>query len=144
LLYKYGKYNLIDPRTALAIFSDMLKITSFNTDKSKDTWLTGDLFGGPPAPPKNAFNNEKMTSCASCSELIRSTIQEIRSTHNQSLVTKLQTDITKCSNLCNENYQKSLINEQAYSKIPQLTRIEQNIRFAEEHCNDYIEDMKYV
>lgn len=139
LLYKAGRYNLIDPRTALRIFESVDAITKNIVQDSRDYWLMGDLFGGPPAPPTNFFNNKNKVSCNHCTELIRNVLQEIRKSHDSSPLILCKKSISSCMNKCEEKYNDILKQEDiTYGKKSIIERIYENIEFAEQFCNEYL------
>ncbi len=142
LLYQAGRYNLIDPRTALKIFGEMDTITKEVVQNSRDYWLMGDLFGGPPAPPMNFFNNSKKVSCNYCSETIRSTLQNIRQSHDSTLLIECQKSMLDCEHDCEKKYNHMLEQEDLmYGKRDILERVSENIDFAEQYCDDYLNIM---
>lgn len=143
LLYQAGRYNLIDPRTAIRIFEEMDFITKKVEQSSRDYWLMGDLFGGPPAPPMNFFNNAKKVSCNHCAETIRSTLQNIRQSHDSTLLFKCQELILDCEHDCEKKYQHMLEQQDlTYEKKNILERISENIDFAEQYCDKYLDIMR--
>ena len=143
LLYQAGRYNLIDPRTAIRIFGEMDFITKKVEQSSRDYWLMGDLFGGPPAPPMNFFNNANKVSCNHCAEAIRSTLQNIRQSHDSTLLFKCQKLISDCEHDCEKKYQHMLEQQDlTYGKKNILERISENIDFAEQYCDKYLNIMR--
>ena len=141
LLYTYGKYNLIDPRTAWRIFEIAEEITS-EINVKRDRWLMGDLYGGPPVPPNNFFNNKYKISCDSCSELIRTNLQRKRKNQDIILGDEINKKLENCSCSCNNKYLEYIEKERdTYGKRDILDRIEENIIFAEQHCDEYINKM---
>lgn len=143
LLYQAGRYNLIDPRTALRIFEETDSITKDVIQNSRDYWLMGDLFGGPPAPPMNFFNNEHKISCDNCAETIRNILQRIRQTHDSTLLSKCKELISNCTHDCEQKYNDMLKQEDIiYGKRDIFERISENIDFAEQYCADYLDLMR--
>ncbi|MCH5172501.1 MAG: hypothetical protein J1F31_06720 [Erysipelotrichales bacterium] len=139
LLYKANRYNLIDPRTALRIFTNINFITSSNVQDNRDYWLMGDLFGGPPAPPTNFFSNEHKTSCSYCAETIRDTLQRIRQSHDATLINKCIESLQNCTCMCEQKYNDVLEQEDiTYGKKDLIERIFENINFAEQYCDEYL------
>ncbi len=143
LLYQAGRYNLIDPRTALRIFKNVDSITKSVVQNNRDYWLMGDLFGGPPAPPTNFFNNSHKISCNCCAETIRGTLQNIRQSHDSSLLMKCEESIVNCGCGCEEKYSNMLRQEDlTYGKKDIVERISENLDFAEKHCDSYLMFMR--
>ena len=70
LLYKYNKYNLIDPRTAAYLINKLIDIFNNVSTNKHDPWIMGDPYGGPPSPTINVFSNKKQVSCSNCSKII--------------------------------------------------------------------------
>lgn len=140
LLYEYNRFNLIDPRTSLKIFELMISIFGMDGNKNHDNWLTGDLFGGPPAPPTNSFNNKRKASCDICSEEIRNSLQTIRKKHNVQFLYELNNKLSNCPNNCNLKYEKQ-IDEESHITKEIIDRIIDNISFAEQHIDEYIDNM---
>lgn len=145
LLYKYGKYNLIDPQTALEIFMyvDLEARKNENYQNHKcDAWLMGDLFGGPPTPPNNFFNNKNKISCDKCSELIRSTLQKARQNHKPIAYEDIINKLEKCENHCRQHYNEFIVSEKdMISKYSILERVRETINFAELNCEKYLNEM---
>lgn len=140
LLYHAGRYNLIDPRTALKIFENTDAITKCIAQDNRDFWLMGDLFGGPPAPPTNFFNNKHKITCSCCTENIRNVLQRIRQSHDSSLLSICQKSISSCE--CQQKYNDKLIEEDlTYGGKDIIERISENIKFAEQYCADYLNYM---
>lgn len=143
LLYQAGRYNLIDPRTALRIFEETDSITKGIIQNSRDYWLMGDLFGGPPAPPMNFFNNKHKISCDNCAETIRNTLQKIRKSHDSTLLSKCKELIFNCTHNCEQKYNDMLKQENIiYGKKDIFERISENIDFAEQYYADYLDLMR--
>ena len=142
LLYQAGKYNLIDPRTALRIFESTDAITKKTIQDKRDYWLMGDLFGGPPTPPTNFFNNKNKLSCNHCTELIRNVLQGIRQSHDSTSLTICKNSILSCKCNCEKKYYDTLKKEDlAYGKKNIIERIYENIEFAEQYCDEYLSFM---
>lgn len=143
LLYQAGRYNLIDPRTALRIFENVDSITKQITQDSRDYWLMGDLFGGPPAPPMNFFSNDRKISCSYCTESIRDVLQIIRQSHDSTLIDKCKESLLTCACGCAQKYDDMLEQEDViYGNKDILGRISENIEFAEQYCTDYLAFMR--
>jgi radical SAM enzyme (TIGR01210 family) len=72
LLFKYGRYNLPDPRTILSV----VKLLKDYTPKMQATedWLIADPTEGPPEPILHIFNNPRKITCKRCSEIIQKAI----------------------------------------------------------------------
>lgn len=142
LLYQYKKYNLIDPLTALRIFENVDMITKSIVQNERDDWLMGDLFGGPPAPPMNFFSNDRKFCCGDCTEIIRESLQKARQSHDSTLINKVRETIQTCKHGCLTKYSEKVAQEDAsYGKIDIIERISHNIGFAEQHCEEYINNM---
>lgn len=142
LLYQAGRYNLIDPRTALRIFKNVDSITKSEEQSNRDYWLMGDLFGGPPAPPTNFFNNIHKISCNYCAETIRETLQTIRQSHNSDLLINCEGAILNCECGCEQKYCNMLKEEDlTYGKKDIIERIFENLDFAEKNLDSYLEFM---
>lgn len=142
LLYLTGRYNLIDPRTALRIFESIDVITRSVIQNDRDYWLMGDLFGGPPTPPTNFFNNENKLSCNHCTETIRNALQRIRQSHDSTYLNICINSILSCEYNCNQKYYDMLKQEDlTYGKRNIIERISENIEFAEKYCDEYLNFM---
>ncbi len=145
LLYYYGKYNLIDPQTALSIFSFANNYARQNQNfinNKCDPWLMGDLFGGPPAPPTNFFNNKNKISCDHCTELIRRTLQDARQSLALCSLENVYNQILLCECQCGEKYIAYLQEEDHKSQEKDIIeRIKSTICFAEDHCEEYLQEM---
>ena len=148
LLYTYDRYNLIDPQTALKIFSFAQDITSNNkyfSENRCDQWLMGDLFGGPPPPPNNFFNNKNKISCDKCSELIRKTLQHARQNHCLYKIEDIESAISVCNENCITKYLDFIKKEELeFQDVSLIDRIMSNITFAENHCDEYLNNIKQI
>lgn len=143
LLYQTGRYNLIDPRTALRIFKNIDSITKGVAQSNRDYWLMGDLYGGPPAPPTNFFSNSHKISCNCCAENIRGTLQSIRQSHDSTLLIKCEKYILNCKHGCEQKYNNMLKKEDlTYGKKDIVERISENLDFAEQYCDNYLSYMR--
>lgn len=141
LLYQSGRYNLIDPRTVLRIFESMDSITRSVIQDDRDYWLMGDLFGGLPAPPTNFFNNEYKISCNYCTETIRDVLQRIRQSHDSELISICKESLLNCKCNCDQRYMNMLNQEETYGRKNIIERISENIKFAEQYCDEYLDLM---
>lgn len=143
MLYCAGRYNLIDPRTALRIFKNVDSITRSITQETRDYWLMGDLFGGPPTPPMNFFSNNRKISCGFCTEAIRGSLQSIRQSHDSTLIDKCKETILSCNCGCQQRYEDMLMQEDtSYGSRNIIERIAENVDFAEKYCSKYLTFMR--
>jgi uncharacterized Fe-S cluster-containing MiaB family protein len=104
LLYQFDKYNLIDPRTVIELFLMLNDMFESRTIVLRDCWLSGDLWGGPPASNIDIFNSKTKISCSYCSEIIVNACMWFRVTHDLKRFEDSLSSLDKCSCNCNKNY----------------------------------------
>lgn len=140
LLYRYGKYNIIDPITILHIAKITAWMTSsIKTPLRKDRWLMSDLLDDIPPSSTSFFNNKNKTSCQSCTTIVRDLLQEFRSSMDSNIFKEIELRISACDNNCVDNYYFQLNKEDEIRKEQSIyARTEANIDFALRKNSQYI------
>ena len=138
LLYKYGRYRLIDPRTVVDLYYYLHNL--FNSSKSpdRDSWLTGDLWGGPPASNIDIFNSTYKISCDHCSELIVKSCMEFRVTKDVYALKAKLTELNNCPNNCDEKYKKFIHHQNIEQTRPIIDRVKHDLSCSKLHLDDYL------
>jgi radical SAM enzyme (TIGR01210 family) len=144
LLYKYGRYNLPDPRTILSVVN-LLKDYTHKMRITED-WLFADPTGGPPEPIVHVFNNPRKVTCKKCSGIIQKAIfgdynikkpNALRETYNWISFEKKIEPVEECS--CKIKYEEYL-DSLKDSELSVLEKTEKNLNFArnmmERCCNE--------
>lgn len=144
LLYKEGKYSIMDPLTAWTLFKLVIWFTRDKKCRGTYQWLTGDVYGGPPIPDINVFSNHRKVSCESCSDLIRETIQYVRRSLDYSRISQVDCALRRCTNSCRKRYSKHLDRTDRTRIVQALdSRVNDNIKYAKTNLSKYLfeEDM---
>lgn len=132
LLYKYGRYNLIDPRTILEIVKLCLdfKLTR-DSPSLKVDWFFGGL-EAEPSPYLSIFNNKKNITCEKCSRIIHKHLLQLKCDYDIDYFLKKIRVIERCK--CKNDYEKRL----DCKAIPLVDRVSSNLVFADLRKEDYI------
>lgn len=135
LLYAYNRYNLIDPRTCVQLMTSLYNQFENSKITNRDKWLTGDVWGGPPASAIDMFSNSNKISCNYCSKIIANAAMRFRIDHDLDKFTKAIAPIHICENNCDEKY-NNYISRTSDKSLRQRT--EENILFAEKVVSLYL------
>ena len=138
LLYRYNRYNLIDPRTCAKLMTLLYREFETSEVTGRDKWLTGDVWGGPPASAIDMFSNNNKVSCDYCSKIIADAAMRLRVDHDIDIFTTAIAPIHYCENNCDEKYNK-YINGIPDKSLRQRTR--ENILFAEKNVPLYMKEL---
>lgn len=133
LLYTYDRYNLADPRTIVKVV-EICK--DFKIDRQNPSLEVDWFFGGleaEPAPWLTVFNNPKKITCESCSEILYRSLFELKKNYDLDAFFDSIRPAQNCS--CKLQYE-SFLNR--HSKESLLSRIQENLLFAEAKTEDYL------
>jgi uncharacterized Fe-S cluster-containing MiaB family protein len=146
LLYKYQKYNLLEPYTVMQIAKIAVWITrAIPAPIHKDRWMMSDLLDDIPASSTSVFSNERKIMCDDCVKLIQDVLQDIRSSMNYSLFDEAENIIKNCHRGCYERYLKALDDEDSLiSSRPLIDRTTELLEFAHQKSNQYAQSVLYA
>jgi uncharacterized Fe-S cluster-containing MiaB family protein len=139
LLYRYGKYELIDPFTVLKIAKIVAWITLITPiPLKKDRWMMSDLIDDIPVASTTVFNNPRKIVCENCALLIRETLQLVRSNMDYSLLDEAEEKVHSCPQGCFERYIQAMnIDDEYEGEKPLFLRTQEHLKFAEKKMNQY-------
>jgi len=136
LLYQFGRYKMIEPRTVLEIIKYLVDVIADN-DNSIDKWLIADPIGGPPEPLYNIFSNKEKITCEKCTKQIYDIIVNLRKTKNKKDFIKQHELLTKCE--CHNEYKK-LLETEKQNKITVKKRISDALTYIGMYKQDYLQN----
>jgi uncharacterized Fe-S cluster-containing MiaB family protein len=136
LLYNFGKYKMIEPRTVLEIVKYLVEVIADN-DHSIDKWLIADPVGGPPVPLYNIFSNKEKITCEKCTKQIYEVIVHLRKTKDKKCFLKQYELLSKCK--CHNEYEK-LLDTEKQDKITIKKRISKALSYIEMYKQDYLQN----
>jgi len=140
LLYRYRKYNLLDPYSVLRIVKLVTWITKETpTPLRKDRWLMSDLFDDIPPSSTSVFNNVRKFVCNTCASHIISAIQEFRSNLQYFLLNTAEKHVKSCPNNCYNHYLEAMTSEDVEAEQNSLfSRTEALLNFAWKKRRQYV------
>lgn len=143
LLFRFGRYNIIDPYTLLNIAEIVAWIAdSIPSPLKKDRWLMSDLLDDIPPSSTSIINNDRKTICMSCATEIRDSLQRIRSNMDYSIFSYVEDTIKKCPNGCYEKMLKQLKEEDNIRKEKSLlARTFESTDYASRKKRQYIQSL---
>ena len=143
LLYRYEKYNLIDPYTVLRIAKIITWMSNgIFSPLKKDRWMMSDLIDDIPASSTTVFNNKRKVVCEDCAIKIRDGLQIVRSSADYLLLDKVEESVRSCNNGCYERYLKKMEEDESNRKrISLYLKAELLLNFADRKKRQYAQSI---
>jgi radical SAM enzyme (TIGR01210 family) len=137
LLYRYGKYRLVEPRTMMRLLETLTDKCNFDEERGIDPWFML-MEGNFPRPALGVFDNSGKVTCSKCSGAIHRAIRQVRRTYSKRSIAENADTIENCE--CKALYENTM--QRQDNCVPLSERARENIEFASLMKEQYISELE--